>query len=165
MICRKLIADVFWGPIAQNPGFVEGHTFEGNPISCTAGLAVLHEIMESDLCGNARTQGQRLRHGLERLAQKYDVIGDIRGKGLFQGIEFVRDRHTKESFPAEVSFGVQVGRRALKHGLLTRFDPTWLALGPPLVVTPGQIDEIVTILDRSIAESLGNLSTPNSCRD
>ena len=41
MICRRPIADAFWGPIAENPGFVEGHTFEGNPISCAAGLAVL----------------------------------------------------------------------------------------------------------------------------
>jgi adenosylmethionine-8-amino-7-oxononanoate aminotransferase len=162
MICRESIAEAFWGPIAQNPGFVEGHTFEGNPISCTAGLAVLQEIMERDLCGNARLQGQRLRHVLERLAQKYDVIGDIRGKGLFQGIEFVRDRQTKESFPAEVSFGVQVGRHALKNGLLTRFDPNWLALGPPLIVTAEHIDEIVAILDQSIAESPGNLTTANS---
>src|SRR5438046_9312601 len=54
MICKASIADTFWGPIAQNPGFVEGHTFEGNPISCTAGLAVLREILERDLGGNAR---------------------------------------------------------------------------------------------------------------
>jgi adenosylmethionine-8-amino-7-oxononanoate aminotransferase len=158
MICRKAIADVFWGPLAQNPGFVEGHTFEGNPISCTAGLAVLQEIMERDLCGNARIQGQRLRQSLERLAQKYDIIGDIRGKGLFQGIEFVRDGQSKESFSAEVSFGVQVGRRALKNGLLTRFDPNWLALGPPLIVTTEHIDEIVAILDQSIAETLADLT-------
>src|SRR5438128_225848 len=154
MICRKPIADVFWGPIAQNPGFVEGHTFEGNPISCAAGLAVLQEIIDRDLCANARIQGQRLRQGLERLAQNYAIIGDIRGKGLFLGIEFVRDRLTKESFPPEVSFGVRVGRRALENGLLTRFDPNWLALGPPLTVTGEQIDEIVAILGQSIGETL-----------
>ena len=49
MICRRPIADAFWGPIAENPGFVEGHTFEGNPISCAAGIAVLREILERDL--------------------------------------------------------------------------------------------------------------------
>ena len=58
MICRRPIADAFWGPIAENPGFVEGHTFEGNPISCAAGIAVLREILERDLCGNARTPGR-----------------------------------------------------------------------------------------------------------
>jgi 4-aminobutyrate aminotransferase-like enzyme len=157
MICRQSIADAFWGPVAKNPGFVEGHTFEGNPISCAAGLAVLQEIIERDLCANARSQGARLRLGLERLQEKYPVIGDIRGKGLFMGIEFVRDRETKESFPPAVSIGVQIGRRALENGLLTRFDPNWLALGPPLTVNGEQIDEMVAILDRSMAETLSKL--------
>ncbi len=154
MICRRPIADAFWGPIAENPGFVEGHTFEGNPLSCAAGLAVLQEILERDLCGNARVQGERLRAGFERLAAKHGVIGDIRGKGLFQGIEFVRDLATKERFPAEAAFGVQVGRRALQNGMLCRFDPHWIAFGPPLVSTAEQIDEMVDILDRSIGEVL-----------
>ena len=55
MICRGPIADAFWGPIAENPGFVEGHTFEGNPISCAAGIAVLREILERDLCAQRKT--------------------------------------------------------------------------------------------------------------
>ncbi len=152
MICRKPIADAFWGPVEDNPGFVEGHTFEGNPISCAAGLAVLREILERDLCANAREQGKRLRAGFESLAEKYDVIGDIRGKGLFQGIEFVRDRKTKERFPD--SFGVKVGRRALENGLLCRFDPHWIAFGPPLVSTAEQIEEMVAILDQSMDEEL-----------
>src|SRR5205085_5648335 len=132
MICTQQIADAFWGPLAENPGFVEGHTFEGNAISCAAGIAVLREILDRDLCGNARAQGGRLRQGFERLARKYGVIGDIRGKGLLQGIEFVRDTRTRERFPAEVAFGVQVGRRALANGLLCRFDPHWIAFGPAL---------------------------------
>jgi adenosylmethionine-8-amino-7-oxononanoate aminotransferase len=154
MICREPIADAFWGPISENPGFVEGHTFEGNPISCAAGIAVLREIIERDLCANARTQGARLRTGFERLAKKYGVIGDIRGKGLFLGMEFVKNLATKERFAAETAFGVQVGKRALANGLLCRFDPHWLAFGPPLVVTAEQIDEMVAILDRSIGEVL-----------
>jgi adenosylmethionine-8-amino-7-oxononanoate aminotransferase len=152
MICRKPIGDVFWGPIAQNPGFVEGHTFEGNPISCAAGIAVLREILERDICANARTQGARLKAGFERLAAKYGIIGDIRGKGLFLGMEFVKDTKTKERFPQNVAFGTQVGKRALASGLLCRFDPHWLAFGPPLVVTAEQIDEMLAILDRSIGE-------------
>src|SRR5438105_1277950 len=110
LICRRPIAEAFWGASTENPGFVEGHTFEGNPISCTAGLAVLREILERDLCGNARVQGALLRAGFERLALKHGVIGDIRGRGLFQGIEFVRNPTTKEAFPAELAFGVRVGR-------------------------------------------------------
>src|SRR3954470_6440184 len=154
MICRRPIADAFWGPASENPGFVEGHTFEGNPISCAAGIAVLREILERDLCGNARRQGERLRAGFERIAEKYGVIGDVRGKGLFQGIEFVRDPATKEPFPQEMAFGVRVGRRALESGLLCRFDPHWIAFGPPLVVSAEQVDEMVDVLDRSIDDVL-----------
>ncbi len=157
MICRRSIADAFWGPVAENPGFVEGHTFEGNPISCAAGIAVLREIIERDLCANARAQGERLRAGFERLAAKYGIIGDIRGKGLLQGIEFVRDLKTKESFSADVAFGVRVGRRALAHGLLCRFDPNWLAFGPPLVVTAEQIEEMLALLDKSMGEVLAEM--------
>ncbi|WP_235963694.1 aminotransferase family protein [Tautonia rosea] len=152
MICRRPIADAFWGPIESNPGFVEGHTFEGNPISCAAGIAVIREILDRDLCGNAREQGARLRAGFERLAERHGVIGDIRGKGLFQAIEFVRDSVTKEPLPD--AFGVRVGRRALEHGLLCRFDPNWIAFGPPLIVTAEQIDSMVAILDRSLGEVL-----------
>jgi adenosylmethionine-8-amino-7-oxononanoate aminotransferase len=159
MICRRPIADAFWGPVAENPGFVEGHTFEGNPIACAAGLAVLQEILERDLCGNARKQGARLRAGFERLATKYGVIGDVRGRGLLQGIEFVRDPATKERFPAETAFGVRVGRRALANGLLCRFDPHWLAFGPPLTVTEEQLDEMLAVLDRSLGEVLGEEGT------
>jgi adenosylmethionine-8-amino-7-oxononanoate aminotransferase len=158
MICRRPIADAFWGPVAENPGFVEGHTFEGNPVSCAAGLAVLREILEQDLCGNARLQGRRLRDGFERLARKHGVIGDIRGKGLLQGIEFVRNPKTKERFPAELAFGVRVGRRALENGLLCRFDPHWIAFGPPLVATAEQIDEMVALLDRSMGDVLSAMA-------
>ncbi|MBX3441367.1 MAG: aspartate aminotransferase family protein [Planctomyces sp.] len=154
MIVRRPIADVFWGPIETNPGFVEGHTNEGHPVACAAAIAVLQEILERDLCANARQQGDRLRAGFERLAAKFDCIGDIRGKGLLQAIEFVEDREGRRSFPKSVNFGVRVGRRALAHGLLCRFDPNWIAFGPPLISTAEQIDEMLAILERSLAETL-----------
>jgi adenosylmethionine-8-amino-7-oxononanoate aminotransferase len=150
MIARRPIADAFWGPIATNPGFVEGHTFEGNPISCAAGLAVIEEILERDLLSNARAQGARLRAGLERLQEKHPVIGEIRGKGLLQGIELVEDPATRRPFPPERAIGVRVGRRALEEGLLCRFDPHWIALGPPLVAQAEHIEEMLAILDRCL---------------
>jgi adenosylmethionine-8-amino-7-oxononanoate aminotransferase len=154
MICRDHIARAFWGDAPENPGFVEGHTYEGNPVSCAAGIAALQEILERDLCGNARAMGERLRAGLERL-RRYGIIGDIRGKGLFLGIEFVKDTGTKERFSPPI--GTLIGRKCMENGLITRFDPHWLALGPPLVVTAADIDEILTILDRSIGEVLETL--------
>lgn len=151
VLCRQPIADAFWGDPAVNPGFVEGHTFEGNPISSAAGLAVLDEIIERDLCANARAMGARLREGLESL-RSYGVIGDLRGKGLMQGIEFVADPATQRR--CDPPIGQRIGRRALENGLLTRFDPHWLALGPPLIVTAEEIDQMVAILHRSVGEVL-----------
>src|SRR5215213_5486973 len=114
MICRKPIADAFWGPVETNPGFVEGHTFEGNPISCAAGIAVLREIVERDLCANSRSMGARLRAGLEGLS-RYGIVGDVRGKGLFLGLELVADPATKRRFDPPI--GVRIGKRALENGL------------------------------------------------
>lgn len=155
MICRKPLADVFWGPAAENPGFVEGHTFEGNPMSCAAGLAVLREIVDNDLCANSRRQGERLRAGFQRIADKHGIVGEIRGKGLFQAIELVQDPATKQPFPSEKAIGLQIGRRALHNGLLCRFDPHWIAFGPALVATQEQIDDMIGLLDKSIGEVLG----------
>ena len=154
MICRKPIADAFWGPVETNPGFVEGHTFEGNPVGCAAGIAVLREIIENDLCVNACKQGERLRAGFRRLADKYCIIGDIRGKGLLQGIEFVKNLKTKERFPTNPGIGMKIGRRALANGLLCRFDPHWLAFGPALNVTCEQLAEMLATLDKSMGEVL-----------
>lgn len=151
LLCRRHVADAFWGDSAVNPGFVEGHTFEGNPIAAAAGLAVLDEIVERDLCGNARRMGAKLRAGLERLRQ-HGIIGDIRGKGLLLAIEWVQDAQTRKRF--DPPLGIEIGKQALAHGLLTRFDPHWLALGPPLIISDGHVDQIVDILDRSIGDVL-----------
>jgi adenosylmethionine-8-amino-7-oxononanoate aminotransferase len=153
LLCRDFIAEAFWGDAPENPGFVEGHTYEGNPVSCAAGIATLQEILERDLCANARVMGERLRAGLEGL-RRHGIIGDIRGKGLFLGMEFVRDPATKERFPSDIPIGTLIGRRCLENGMITRFDPHWLALGPPLVITAEEIDEILAILDRSMGEVL-----------
>jgi len=151
LICRQFIADAFWGDPAVNPGFVEGHTFEGNPVSCAAALATLDEIERRDLCANARAMGEKLRAGLESL-RRHHIIGDIRGKGLFLGIEFVRDGASKQKFDPPI--GIEIGRRALANGLLTRFDPHWLALGPPLIINDEHVRQIIKILDHSIQEVL-----------
>jgi len=157
MIARQEIADTFWGPVESNPGFVEGHTNEGHPVACAAAIAVLTEIVEQDLCGNARTQGQRLTAHFQALADKYGVVGDIRGRGLFQAIEFVQDVDSGQRFPQELEFGIRVGRKALELGLLCRFDPHWIALGPPLISTSEQIDEMVHVLDQALDQVLNAL--------
>ncbi len=151
LLCRQPVADAFRGDPAENPGFVEGHTFEGNPLACAAGLAVLEEIVERDLCTNARERGEQLKQGLQSL-DRHGIVGDVRGKGLFLGVEWVKDPATKQQFDPPI--GVEIGKRALKNGLLTRFDPHWLAIGPALTLTEEQADEIIRLLDQSVDEVL-----------
>jgi adenosylmethionine-8-amino-7-oxononanoate aminotransferase len=148
------VAQVFWG----EPGteFAHGHTFAGNPVSCAAGLASIREILERRLPENARRVGAHLVQRLEAL-RPLGIVGDIRGKGLMIGLEFAQDPATKRPFPPEVKFGLRVGKRAMQHGLLLRFDPHWIAFGPPLIVTEAEIDQMVAILERSIREILAEL--------
>ena len=151
VLMRQHVAEAFWGDSKENPGLVSGHTQEGSPTACAAALAVLAEVEERDLCGNADRVGRRLREGLESL-RRHGIVGDIRGRGLFYGIEFVRNLDSKEQF--EPPMGVRIGKRALELGMLTRYDQHWLAIGPPLIITDEQADEIVAILDHSITDVL-----------
>jgi adenosylmethionine-8-amino-7-oxononanoate aminotransferase len=95
-----------------------------------------------------------LRDGFERIAARHGVVGDIRGRGLMQCLEFVEDRATRRSFSTERAFGVRVGRRALELGLLCRFDPHWIAFGPPLVVSEEQLAQMIDVLDAAIGDEL-----------
>ena len=82
--------------------------------------------------------------------RRHGVVGQIRGKGLFLGFDLVCDANTNVRFDPPI--GVAIGRQALRNGLITRFDPHWIALGPALTATAEQIDEIVARLDASIAQ-------------
>lgn len=143
------VAAAFWGQ--EGSELAHGHTYAGNPVSSAAGLAAIRELLERDLCRRARELSPYLRQQLEGL-RSLGVVGDIRGKGLLLGIELVRDPETKEQFDG--AFGVSVGKRALRKGLLLRYDPHWIAFAPPLIIEKAEIDLAVSILAESIADEL-----------
>lgn len=142
------VQEAFWGPEEAGVEFGDGHTFASNPVSATAGLACLREILERDLIGNARAMGARLQGHLTALAAKYGIVGEVRGKGLLWGMELVQDIDTRRRFAAPI--GKFIGAEAQRRGLITRHDPDWIALAPPLVVTPDELDAMAHILDESI---------------
>ncbi len=145
------VAATFWG--APGTEFAHGHTYAGNPVACAAGLASIREILERRLPENARRVGAHLVQRLEGL-RSFGIVGEIRGKGLMIGVELVKDPATKKPFPPETKIGVRIGKQALQNGLLLRFDPHWIAFGPPLIVTEADIDQMVGILELSIREVL-----------
>jgi len=126
-------------------------TFGGNPVSCAIGMAVLDVIEDEGLQENARIVGERLLNGLEELARRHPLIGDVRGMGLFIGIEMVRDRSTLEPAAAEAEWLVNELRR--RH-ILTGTEGIYgnvIKIKPPMVVTEADADWVVDVIDDALA--------------
>jgi 4-aminobutyrate aminotransferase-like enzyme/Ser/Thr protein kinase RdoA (MazF antagonist) len=123
------------------------NTFGGNPVSCAVGLAVLDVIREEGLQENAREVGAYLLDGLRDLAGRHAIIGDVRGQGLFVGIESVRDRATKEPAAREAAEVVE----AMKdRGILLSTDGPMhnvIKIKPPMVFGRSDADRVVRELD------------------
>jgi adenosylmethionine-8-amino-7-oxononanoate aminotransferase len=151
ILVRERIARAFYGTEEDNVQFHHGHTYAGNPVASAAGVAALTQLVERDLVGNARRQGERLRQRLTELAERYALIGDVRGAGLLQGVEFVADRKRRTRFPKGVKPGKVVEREARARGMLLRCGNDFVVFAPPLVVTPAEIDEMTGILGECIA--------------
>ena len=151
ILIRDSVADAFYGEAAEQRQFHHGHTYGGNPVACAAGVAALTQIVERDIVGNARRQGARLRERLEGFADRYPIVGDVRGAGMLQGVEFVKDRATKARFAPGVRPGKVVERACRDRGLLLRCGDEFAAFAPPLVSTARDIDEMCDILGEGIA--------------
>jgi 4-aminobutyrate aminotransferase len=126
-------------------------TFGGNPISTTAGLAVLEFIEERQLRRNTAEVGAYLRGKLEELQEKHEVVGDVRGMGLLQACELVEDKASKTPAPALTNRLMEAAReqRILvgKGGLYGNV----LRISPPMNIGKGDVDEFVLRLDRALA--------------
>ncbi len=126
-----------------------GSTFGGNPVCCAAALATL-ELVENGLMQNAGKMGHRLLVGLKKLQDKHPVIGDVRGVGLMVGVEFVKDRVTKE--PASALIG-ELEQMAFRRGLLLLgCGKSTIRIAPPLVLSPYDVDTGLDIIDGCLTE-------------
>ncbi|HEX9134734.1 MAG TPA: aminotransferase class III-fold pyridoxal phosphate-dependent enzyme [Ktedonobacteraceae bacterium] len=128
------------------------NTFGGNPVSCAIGLAVLDVIAEERLQENALRVGTHLMDGLRGLMEKHTLIGDVRGLGLFVGIELVLDRETLAPAAAQASY---IANRMRERGILLSTDGPLhnvLKIKPPLVFTEENADFLVGVLDEILEE-------------
>jgi 4-aminobutyrate aminotransferase len=127
-------------------------TFGGNPVTSVAARATIEVIEEEKLLENADTLGRYFRRKLEELQGKYPVIGDVRGMGLMQGLELVKDRQTKEPAPEATA---QLMERARENGLLIGKGGLYgnvIRLSPMLNIGKADVDEAVELLDKSFSE-------------
>jgi adenosylmethionine-8-amino-7-oxononanoate aminotransferase len=158
ILIRDKIARSFYGDEEEFVQFHHGHTFGGNPVACAAGVAVLNEYLERDVVGNAKRQGERLRRRLIELSERFPIIGDVRGAGLLQGIELVKDKATAERFPVAAKPGKAIEREARARGLLLRCGNDFAAFAPPLTVTADEIDQMASLLGESIAAASAGMA-------
>lgn len=143
--------------LAGATGFNLSHTYNANPIVCAGVAAVMDEIVDRDLIGAASRLGSHLRARLDDMARRSPIIGDVRGAGMMQAIEYVKDKKTKETFSAEIFASDRIRQIGLKHGLILysrrqnggRFGE-WSVVAPPLVITESEIDEMVDRLEKAI---------------
>ncbi|KPD12011.1 aspartate aminotransferase family protein [Phaeobacter sp. 11ANDIMAR09] len=145
-------------PVLAQGGFAHGFTYAGNPLACAAGLAVVNVIEMNGLCANAVQMGEVLLARLSDLMQKYELIGDVRGKGLLTAFEFMADRHSKAPLPASLNAHQRFVDLAYSKGLIVYSRRTrdgtegdHILVCPPLIVNSDHIDEIIEGLDASLA--------------
>ena len=122
-------------------------TFGGNPVSCAAGLATLRVVQDS--LPNVRKMGPRLVSGLKVLAERYDCIGDIRGRGLMVGVELVMD---PDSRTPDTRLADRILTECFKRGLLIlSCGKSTVRFMPPLIVTASQVDEALKIFEEVVS--------------
>jgi 4-aminobutyrate aminotransferase-like enzyme len=127
-------------------------TFGGNPVTSVAARAVIEVIEEENLLENTHVVGGYFRNRLEELKDQYELIGDIRGMGMMQALELVRDRQTKEPAPVETT---ELMERARANGLLIGKGGLYgnvIRMAPPMNISRTDVDEAIRLLDKSLSE-------------
>jgi 4-aminobutyrate aminotransferase-like enzyme len=149
-----IAATIATAPIAESWKGGNISTFGGNPICATAANATIDQIVEGNLVANAAAMGKLLREGLEALQKKYPrAIGDVRGKGLMQGIELVKDETAGDRTPAPETAG-RLFDETKKRGMLIGrggLHNNVIRVAPALNVGKAEIDEALKIFDQAFA--------------
>lgn len=153
IIARQNIVD----GVVDNGGFAHGFTYAGNPLACTAGLAVIEQIEQQGMMDNAVKMGEVLKSRLVGLTNRYPFIGDVRGKGLLLAFELVSDRTTMAPLPTALNAFNRLVDIAYENGLIIYsrrsrggYEGDHFLVCPPMIVTQDQIDEIIGNLALSL---------------
>lgn len=155
MLCSRVIYDT----IENGSGFFQhGHTYLGHPVATAAGLAVVRAMLDRGLIPRVREMGDKLQAALTDRLGQHPHVGDIRGRGLFRGVELVADRETKTPFDPARGLAKKIKSAAFEAGLLcypmsgTRDGKTGdhVLLAPPFIMTDEQVTEVVDKLSDAI---------------
>ena len=145
--------------VVKSGGFLHGHTYVANPLSCAVANAVVTEMIDADLIKNALVMGTYLKDQLKELAHKTQIIGDVRGKGLLLAIELVKNKRTKEIISSDaravyrfLEIGIEVGILLYTRKTSGGIYGEWVMVTPALTITKNQIDELIGLLSLTISK-------------
>ncbi len=159
MLCSSKI----YSAIENGSGFFQhGHTYLGHPVACAAAHAVVSAILDRNLISRVQSQGSHLMQALRDHFSDHPHIGDIRGRGLFLGMEFVQDRETKAPFDSGLGINKLFKKEAFEAGLICypmggTIDGKLgdhVLLAPPFIIDNNHIDEIISKLDTTVRKVL-----------
>ncbi|HEY5789436.1 MAG TPA: aspartate aminotransferase family protein [Gammaproteobacteria bacterium] len=162
MLASKRIYDT----IANGSGFFQhGHTYLGHPTACAAALAVQQTVEDEDLLGNVNAMGSLLRRRLEERFGDHPHVGDIRGRGLFLGLEFVADRATKVPFAPGLQLHARIKQHGMANGLMCYpmggtidgVNGNHVLLAPPFIIEPSHVELIVERLGMAVDTALAEI--------
>jgi len=162
-IGAMLCTDTIYSVIESGTGFFQhGHTYLGHPVAAAAGLTVVQKILDQNLASRSASQGEKLSAALYAQFGQHPHVGDIRGRGLFQGIELVTDRETKTPFDPGLGLAAKIKSAAFDAGLICYPMPgtrdgrmgDHILLAPPFIIDDEQIGELVTKLSEAIDQSI-----------
>ena len=143
------IHDVLRGHSDKVASFAHGFTYSGHPVCAAVANETLKIYAERDIVGHVRAVAPRFQAGLRRLADN-PIVGEVRGLGLFAGIELVRDKATKAPFDPAAGVGAAFEAAVMKEGLLLRARGDTIVLSPPLIITEAEVDELLARLGRAM---------------
>jgi len=167
-IAATIARESIWSVLEKNHSpFKSGHTLNANIISAAAAVTSISYMERNKLTENAASRGKQLIKGLEAIAGKHRIIGRVSGLGLMVGFEFVKDKADKTPFPQAVNVSKMMEKAALKLGLVVfpcsgcvdGVDGNMVMLGPPLIITEQQTDEMLSILDKAVGDVEGQLGS------
>jgi len=133
--------------------FGHGFTYGGHPVAAAVALETLKIYEDRDILGHVRRVAPRFQAGVRRLGT-HPLVGEARGVGLVAGLELVKDKTSRENFAPADGVAQQVGKRALAHGVITRGLGDVVNLCPPLIITEGEIDELLARIERALNDTL-----------
>ncbi len=157
-VVRQKIYSAIWG---KNGDFPHGFTYGGNPMSCAVGLAVLRHIKANNLVERSAVMGAYLLDRLRNELGDFPIVGDISGRGMLVGVEFVQDRETRAPFPKSASISSKVVAAAFEDGVIILaggggqadgINGDRIEIAPPFISTHADIDMIVGTLKNAIAK-------------